>query len=334
MQRILLIQTAFIGDVILSLPVAQRLHASYPQAAIHLLVKQGHEGLVANHPAIARVWTWDKSRRRKYLRYFELVRSLRAERFDLVVNMQRFAATGLLTWLLRSRYKACFRSNPFSFACGHHPRHRIGPVGAADAPHEVDRNLSLIAPWADTHREAPRLYPSEADFERIRPYTRRGPYVVVAPATLWFTKQMPRAKWAELLRQLSAQYRVYLVGSAAEQELCQELAMLHIHGENLAGRLTLLQSAALMAGAAQVFCNDSAPMHLASAVGAPTTAIYCSTVPDFGFGPLSAGSRCVSTSEALDCRPCSIHGLAACPQKHFRCGHSLDVHEILGEFRK
>ncbi len=334
MQRILIIQTAFIGDVILALPVAQRLHQRYPEAEIHLLVKQGHEGLVSNHPAIARVWTWDKRAGRKYRSWWKLLRSLYSFRFDLVVNIQRFAATGLLTWLLRGRRKAAFRSNPFSFACGHRPPHRIGPVGAADAPHEVDRNLSLIAPWADTHREAPRLYPSPGDFEHVQPYTRRGPYIVVAPATLWFTKQMPRTKWAELLRQLSASYRVYLVGSAAEYELCQELAMLHIHGENLAGQLTLLQSAALMAGAAQVFCNDSAPMHLASGVGAPTTAIYCSTVPDFGFGPLSPGSRCVSTSEPLACRPCSIHGRAACPEKHFRCGYSLDVHEILGDFRK
>lgn len=334
MQRILVIQTAFIGDVILALPVAQRLKQRFPEAEIHMMVRKGNEGLLANHPAVDRVWVWNKAQGGKYRDLWRLLKQLWAFKFDLVVNVQRFAATGLLTWLLRARHKACFKSNPFAFACSHRAAHRIGKAGDAAAPHEVDRNLSLIAPWADTSREAPRLYPSEDDIAAVRKHAKRGPYVVIAPASVWFTKQAPRGKWVEMIRQLSAQYHVYLVGSPAEAALCEELAMSHIRGESLAGKLTLLQSAALMQGAAQVFCNDSAPMHLASAMNAPTTAVYCSTVPEFGFGPLAEGSRVVEIREKLACRPCSLHGKASCPEKHFKCGFDLDAHEILGDFRK
>jgi heptosyltransferase-2 len=92
---------------------------------------------------------------------------------------------------------------------------------------------------------------------------------------------------------------------------------------NLAGKLSLLESAALMKDARRNITNDSAPMHLASGVNAKTTAIFCSTVPDFGFGPLSDDSVIIETTKKLECRPCGLHGLKACPEKHFDCAYSI-----------
>jgi heptosyltransferase-2 len=83
-----------------------------------------------------------------------------------------------------------------------------------------------------------------------------------------------------------------------------------------------------MKDARRNFTNDSAPMHLASAVNAKTTAIFCSTVPDFGFGPLSDDAVVVETSKKLDCRPCGLHGLRACPEKHFDCAHSINYTQL------
>jgi heptosyltransferase-2 len=77
------------------------------------------------------------------------------------------------------------------------------------------------------------------------------------------------------------------------------------------------------------YVNDSAPMHIASAVNAPVTAIYCSTVPAFGFGPLSDVSFIVETDEKLACKPCGIHGLESCPEKHFKCALTIDTKKLL-----
>ncbi len=97
---------------------------------------------------------------------------------------------------------------------------------------------------------------------------------------------------------------------------------------NTCGKLSLLQTALLMKNAKRVFCNDSAPSHLASAVNTPQTVIFCSTVVEFGFGPLSDDSQVVSVGE-LTCRPCGIHGHKACPLGHFKCALDIDVNRVL-----
>jgi heptosyltransferase-2 len=77
------------------------------------------------------------------------------------------------------------------------------------------------------------------------------------------------------------------------------------------------------------YVNDSAPMHFASAVNAPVTAIYCSTIPAFGYGPLSDNSNIVETHEQLSCRPCGLHGYKACPQGHFKCAFGITNEQLL-----
>jgi heptosyltransferase-2 len=90
-----------------------------------------------------------------------------------------------------------------------------------------------------------------------------------------------------------------------------------------------MQSAALIANAHHIFTNDSAPMHLASAVNTPTTAVFCSTVPAFGFGPLAEVSHIIENTEPLSCRPCGLHGYQECPKGHFECGNGIQVNDLL-----
>jgi heptosyltransferase-2 len=77
------------------------------------------------------------------------------------------------------------------------------------------------------------------------------------------------------------------------------------------------------------YVNDSAPMHLASALAAPTSAVFCSTVPGFGFGPLAGGAYVVEREAPLYCRPCGLHGYRACPQGHFKCANDIQVARLL-----
>jgi heptosyltransferase-2 len=166
--------------------------------------------------------------------------------------------------------------------------------------------------------------------ETVAPYKQR-PYICIAPASVWFTKQYPKEKWISFLKALPATLQVYIIGAPGDAALADEIIS-EAGGAsiiNLCGKLSLLQSAALQRDARMNYVNDSGPLHFASAVNAPVTAIYCSTVPSFGFGPLSDQRYIVETPVPLDCRPCGLHGLSACPLGHFNCAHYIKDEQLL-----
>ena len=128
--------------------------------------------------------------------------------------------------------------------------------------------------------------------------------------------------------------RIYLLGASGDRPVCESIKLQAKckKVESLAGQLSFLESATLMKDATMNFVNDSAPMHLASAMNAPVTAIFCSTVPSFGFGPLSEKSYVVQTTEKLACRPCGLHGYKKCPQGHFKCANTISVEAMVAVF--
>ncbi|WP_400193715.1 glycosyltransferase family 9 protein [Hymenobacter sp. B81] len=322
---ILLIQTAFIGDVILATALLERLHETEPQTPVDVLVRRGNEGLLQGHPHVRRVLVWDK-KQEKYRGLWRLLGQIRAGGYGRVYNLQRFASTGLLTALSGATERVGFDKNPLSWAFT-----RRVPHGFAAGLHEVGRNLSLLDPHSVGLLLRPRLYPTAADEAAAAPYAAGGPYLCIAPTSVWFTKQFPREQWVKLLRALPPHYTVYLLGGPPDAAECA--ALLQEAGRpgvvNLAGQLSLLASAALMRGAVLTYVNDSAPQHLASAVDAPTCAVFCSTVPYFGFGPLSSFARVVELPEELACRPCGLHGYPKCPLGHFHCAHGIQTQQLL-----
>ncbi|ASS49540.1 MAG: heptosyltransferase [Candidatus Fluviicola riflensis] len=316
MQRFLVIQTAFLGDVILATPVISELKRLYPDAAIDVLVRKGNESILANHTDIRQVFTLNK-KQGKFSEIKRLVRLFRAEGYDEVINLHRFGSSGMITWLSGGKRKVGFDKNPFSFCYNIKIRHEIG-----NGKHEVERNLELIAHHGAEKLVKPRVYPSDADHEAVSHLVEQ-PFYTLAPASVWFTKQLPEAKWVQLAQQLAKKGIVYLVGGPGDNDLCERIRIASGLPEpaNLAGKLTLLQSCALFSKAKRCYVNDSGPLHMASAVNTPTTAFFCATVPRFGFGPLSDDSEIRETLEVLSCRPCGLHGGKACPEGHFKCGN-------------
>ncbi|WP_310394069.1 glycosyltransferase family 9 protein [Hymenobacter sp.] len=343
----LLIQTAFIGDVILMTALLEYLARHEPATPVDVLVRRGNEALLAGHPHVRHVLIWDK-KHRKYAALWQLLRQIRATGYGRVVTLQRFASTGLLTAFSRAPERVGFAENPLSRFFTRRVPHAIG-----DGTHEVERNLRLLRSNEELRMRneklsssnssflilnsslsaasRPRLYPSAADEAAAAPWAAAGPYVCLAPTSVWFTKQYPEEKWRELLAALPAGLRVYLLGGPPDVAACARLAAAsgRPNVANLAGEIGLLASAALMRGAVMNYVNDSAPLHLCSAVDAPVTAVFCSTVPAFGFGPLAPVSFVVETREPLACRPCGLHGHGACPLGHFRCAHGIAVGQLL-----
>ncbi|MBC7863670.1 MAG: glycosyltransferase family 9 protein [Bacteroidia bacterium] len=322
MKKILVIQTAFIGDVILATSVLEKLHGHYSGAEIFLLVRKGNESLFADHPFLKETLVWNKQQG-KYSSLFKMLKRIRKEKFDLVVNLHRHASSGFLSAFSGSKKIVGFDKNPFSFLFTGKQKHIIGRDY-----HETGRNHSLIREFTDEHPAKPKLYPSPEQNEKVRIY-KAAKYVCMAPASVWFTKQWPEKKWVDLCKEFSEK-KIYLLGGPGDKVLCNRIASASGKENviNLAGELDFLESASLMRDAKMNFVNDSGPLHLASAVNAPVTAIYCSTVPEFGFFPLSDKSFIVQAEEELACRPCGLHGFKTCPEKHFKCGFGITVQQV------
>ncbi len=328
MKKFLVIQTAFLGDAVLATALLEKLHAFFPDATIDMVVRKGNEGLLDGHPFLNRLFIWDK-RSNKTGNLFKLIGELRNTRYDHIINCQRFFSTGLMTVLAKGDEKIGYDKNPMAPFFTRVVKHDIPWGRDADVNngrHEVDRLNDLIEHLTDTSRPRPRLYPKSQDRNVV---DGAGKYVCIAPTSVWFTKQWPEAKWIELIRLLPQDVRVFLLGAPGDAEACSRIAHQAGRGDVLAGKLSLLGTAHVMQGALMNYVNDSAPLHIASAMNSPVTSVFCSTVPAFGFGPLGTNGRVVETTEKLYCRPCGLHGYTACPKGHFRCALGIDPQRVI-----
>ncbi len=327
MQKFLIIQTAFIGDVVLATCLIEKLHKYFPGSQIDFMVRAGNESLLVGHPLLHRVFVWEK-KKNKMRNLLKLLFDIRKMKYDKVINVQRFAATGVLTAFSGAKETIGFDKNPFSWLFNRKIRHVVSD--GKITLHEIERDLELIKDFTDGSIVKPVLYPSPHDFSYVQQF-KKGNYLTIAPASIWFTKQYPQEKWIKFIRKAPSSYHIYLLGATSDRPLAEEIRKASFPAQvtNLCGKLTFLQSAALMKDASMNYVNDSAPMHFASAMNAPVTAVYCSTIPAFGFGPLSEKSFIVGIKECLDCRPCGLHGFKACPLGHFRCAYSIGDEQLL-----
>jgi len=327
MKKILIIQTAFIGDAVLASAMLEKIHNCHPDWEIDFMVRKGNESLFTNHPYIHKVIIWDK-KGAKYTNLFKLLTQIRRSRYSIVVNAQRFMATGILTAFSGARLTIGFDKNPLSYLFRKRIKHIVSKSDTT--LHEVERNQQLISSFTDEISCLPKLYPTGKDHSTTKALKER-PYICIAPSSVWFTKQFPKRKWISLLDALPSDYIVYIIGAKSDWQFCEKIISRSKNRLviNLAGELSFLQSMSLMKDAVMNYVNDSAPLHFATAVGAPVTAIYCSTVPEFGFGPLGENSIIVQAEEKLSCKPCGLHGLKECPEKHFNCAYLIRNEQLV-----
>jgi len=346
MQKILVVQTAFIGDLVLATALLESLHEQYPQAAIDVVVRKGNEPLFNEHPFINELIVWDK-KQHKYLNWLSILKKIRAKNYDVLINLQRFAATGLWTVLSSANTTIGFDKNPFSFLFTHKVKHDV----SGNDLHEINRNHALINSLGVLTLAMPKLYPTNSDYEKVKVYQAEK-YITIAPASVWFTKQFPLTAWVSFINELKFEGPIYILGGPTDKDLgdtiVNELVSLDSKAFNdtststrstnssaskkiinLSGALGFLASAALQQKAVLNYVNDSAPMHFCSAVNAPVVAIYCSTIPAFGFGPLSTNSFIVETQQKLSCRPCGLHGKKQCPLGHFNCAQTIENAQLI-----
>lgn len=312
--------------MVLATPIIEKLRIFFPDAQIDFLLRKGNEGLLTGHPHIHELLVWDKKKnKRKNL--FRMLMRIRKNRYDKIINVQRFFATGLLTVFSGAKQTIGFDKNPLSFLFTKKVRHM---VGGEQPMHETARNLQLIRDFTDDSDIRPKLYPSPADYSFVETWAS-GKFITISPASVWFTKQFPVSKWIPFIDHIPSGYEIYLLGGPGDRALCKNILESCTRGDLhvLAGDLSYLQSAAFMSRAVMNYVNDSAPLHFASAMNAPVTAVYCSTIPEFGFGPVSDVQNIVEVEEKLSCRPCGLHGYSSCPLGHFKCAMDIQEGELL-----
>ncbi|CAM3830686.1 glycosyltransferase family 9 protein [Aquirufa aurantiipilula] len=328
-SKVLLIQTAFLGDAVLATALLEKIRMESPDTEIHILVRKGNESLFKAYPYpnLKTVWSYDKSR--KWSSWLELRRDLSKEHFDAVYVIQRFLGMGLLSLCVGAKRVVGFDKNPMSLFFTEKVRHEWGT-----GIHEVERNTALVKSWLGEKVFKPCLRAPNID---LATEMQKKEYICISPGSVWETKRLPIRIWIEFIKLLPENQVVVLMGSPGEIELSDQIAAA-FHGSNRVvlnetGKHPLLASAYIFQQSKMSFVNDSGPMHICSAENVPTVAVYCSTIPSFGFGPLADWNRIVETKHVLDCRPCGDHGKKNCPLGHYACGEGIEAKSLLQAYQ-
>ncbi|HBG69453.1 MAG: hypothetical protein A2W93_01430 [Bacteroidetes bacterium GWF2_43_63] len=322
MKKVLFIQTASLGDVILATATAHSVRALFPDALIFFLVKESCADVLNNCPVIDQVLVWNK-KDHKYRNLLSILKEIRREKFDAVINFQRFFSSGFITAFSGGKIKAGFTSNPLSLFFNRKARHE------QNGTHEIVRNLTLGRQCFPGLQKANPVIAVEKPADQALLAIAQSKYITIFPGSLWATKQYPVKQWIDFVSEIPSELKVIIAGSNADVKMANDLSAARpMNTWNLCGKLSILESAWIMKYAAMNFTNDSAPTHLASAVNASVATIFCSTIPAFGFTPLSDNSKIIEYLAPLKCRPCGIHGHKSCPQKHFDCGNKIETKQL------
>jgi heptosyltransferase-2 len=326
--KILLIRLSSLGDAILATAAVEALAALRPDAEIHVLTKPAFGEVFAGNPHVRRVIEWGRDESPR-----TVAGKLLPEDYALIVDLHANLRTRLLRFFLPGRWSV--------YRKGAARRRLFLWFGFPTLPrnvHVLDRYLAALAPVMGTggvpRRVLPRLYPDKAAQEKASAllseagWDGRAPLVALAPGARWPTKAWPEPRWTELAGMLGAKgFFPVLVGGANEKALAEGiLSRAACRGAVVAGRTGLVETAALLQLCRALVTNDSAPLHMATAVGTPVVAIFGPTVRGFGFYPVGPRDRTVEAD--APCRPCRLHGGEKCPKGHFDCMEKISATEV------
>ena len=314
MKKIAVIQTAFPGDVLLATPVFEALKDIYSDSHIAAVIRPESYLLLKDNPFINEIIVYDKYGLNKgplgVMRISGLLKG-----YDWAVIVQRFLRSALIAYMAGIKKRTGFDISSSKLLYTDKVRYN-------ESKHEVLRCLDLVEA-GDSSEYRPKVFISNETRSKtdalLSEYDIAGDFAVMAPGSVWATKRYPRFdKLVDIVKEELGLDSV-LLGGLDDIELSASIAQtVSNRPHNLTGRTDFLVSAEIMSRSKIVITNDSAPAHLAAAVGAPVVAVFGPTISAFGFAPYSENSRVVDIGE-LYCRPCTRHGSNKCPQRHFKC---------------
>ena len=334
MERLLVAQTGFLGDVVLTTPLLSTLRRELHLESLTVLTTPQARPLVQDHPAVDAVLVDAKRENdRGLLGLLQTAHRLRRQKFTLTVAPHKSLRTALLLALAGIPHRVGFRQSPGWFFY-HQTAQRDTDR------HEVERILCLMRAFGLEPESCDRT-PHVAYHPTTRTKAQRfldaaqiaasDPVFVVCPGSVWYTKRWTTEGYSAVVRALARHYgRVVLCGGPEDVAIAQEIEdRAQVAGLlNLTGQADLQTLLALVDRARMVISNDSAPMHLAVARQVPVVAIFCATTPSLGYGPYSDNAVVVEKKE-LFCRPCRRHGGPSCPRGTEECMKLVTAHDVL-----
>jgi len=322
-EKILVIQTAFLGDAVLTLPMIQKLKDKYPSSKIEVLCIPQTKELFEHSKSVSKVISYDKRGMQKsFLSFLKLILLIRKEKYSHIYSPHRSFRSSLIVYLSGTINTIGFDNANINFVYS-------SRVKYIKEKHEVARNLDLIG--FDTNNNSWKILPVididpelESNTESIIRKLTNKKVAAVAPGSVWKTKIYPRENYIKIIKFLNEKnYFVVLLGGKDDELLCSGVEKEFIESvKSFAGKMDIIESISLLKKCSVLISNDSAPTHLGMIANIPTLTIYCSTVPTFGFSPYNAKSSYISYDD-LSCKPCGIHGRNKCPIQTFDCGYKL-----------
>ncbi len=329
-KKILIVRFSSIGDVILSTPLVRCLRAAFPNSEIDFLVKKEFASILSNNPHISKLIVFDKSNGRKEL---WKTRSLIKEGgythiIDIQSNIRSFLlrtgvgaiVSGFSKRLVERFFLIKLRKNIYK---------EIKPVYLRyfEAVEELGVKYDSLGT---------ELFYQQTDKEQVLAelelvgINSNSPLLIIAPGAQWANKRWLPSGFARSADELANKHNftVVLLGGKGDIETCNQVQQLmQSPSFVLAGKPTLMQSAALTAMADLVITNDTGMLHMAQAVKTPVLAVFGPTTKELGFFPLPDKSK-VAEAE-VSCRPCTQKGLNNCPKTHFYCMKHVNPEKVI-----
>ncbi len=322
-NKILVIQTAFIGDAVLTLPLIEQICIKYNNPIIHVLAIPNTQEIFNNSPYVNKVIVYDKRNKDKGIwGIIKLSKLLKKENYTLIISPHRSFRTSILVMLTNVKNSIGFDNASFNYVYKKIVKYNKNE-------HEVLRNLRLIDfnPNEENWRIIPKQSVSKEVKEKVNNFLLEHQiknFICIAPGSVWQTKMYPLEYYIEIAKHFAKKgYKVIILGSKSEQELCSKF--ISKENENIinsAGVFSIPEVIELIGKSSLLICNDSAPTHFGMINDVKVLTVYCSTVAEFGFYPYNSKSKYLSYDN-LTCKPCGIHGHKECPIKTFDCGYKL-----------
>ncbi len=332
-NKILLIRLSSIGDVLLTSPLIRLLRKNFPDSQIDFAVSSVFSEILENNPHISNIFHYDKSKNLKELKQDRnnFLKSFNIKKYDFVIDLQMNLRSihfrnGLSDNILKFRKD---RLNKLFLVYLKKSLHEK-PVQIPDRYISAAKSLNIDDDGLGLEFWLPR----DSEVGRHLPFERKPPdkieSIAIAPGAHHFTKRWLAERFAELINKLKVKYNSHIIilGGKGDMEICSYIAEnTNSDIENLCGATSLTSTAEIIDDSDLLITNDTGIMHIGAARQTPLTAIFGSTVTDFGFAPY----RCLNViiEKDIPCRPCTHIGRANCPKKHFNCMNYIEVDSVM-----
>ena len=334
LTKVLVIQTAFPGDAILTLPLIQELKKKNPFFLIDVLCIPVTCEIFAASPYVNSVLLFDKKGKQKsFFAFIKFLKKLRSNKYEFVFSPHRSLRSAIISLNVGAQETYGFENSALKFAF----RHTVKYDASA---HEVKRNLEFVNGdyGNDKWRIVPEVKISEDSKNKVQKFFKDKnikKFIAIAPGSIWETKKYPIEYFRYIIDHfIKLRYQIIIIGGNQDKELCETLQKENDKSVFLtAGDFSFIETIELLKSSSLLICNDSAPTHLGICADIPVLTIYCSTIPEFGFYPYNMKSGYISYDK-LFCKPCGIHGYKNCPLDTFECGKLLDPKLVINKAEK